>query len=245
MLFFLCCSSLTGSVYAGVGQPASKSTLPKKAAPKKIILEDTNSVVQVRLFDLEKIKAYRAEKDFKYDNLAPENESLWSRFWKWFWHLFDRIFSSSKAGNYFGYFIIAVFVVLVIFFLLKFSGIDLKFFASKSKSLEVPYTEALDNIHEINFDHEIEKAIASGNYRLAIRMFYLRTLKYLSDTDQINWQPEKTNQAYIQEIANADRKHLFTTLTNQFEYIWYGEFFLEKERFNELQTDFNNFNRTS
>ncbi|WP_457287363.1 hypothetical protein [Pedobacter sp. UYP24] len=243
MLFFLCCSSLNSSAYATGDQSASKSTVLKKAEPKKIIPEDSSSTIQVRLFELKKIKAYRAEKDFKYDNVAPENESLWSRFWKWFWHLFDRIFSSSKAGNYFGYFIIAVFVAVVVFFLLKLSGIDFKFFSSKSKSVDVPYTETLDNIHEINFDQEIEKASANGNYRLAIRMFYLRTLKYLSDTNQIDWQPEKTNQTYILEITDADRKHVFTILTNQFEYIWYGEFFLEKERFNELSTDFNNFNR--
>ncbi|MHA4893493.1 hypothetical protein ACXZ1K_01980 [Pedobacter sp. PWIIR3] len=224
-------------------QSAPKSIILKKPKPKQVVLEDSSSNVKVRSFDLTRIKEYKADKDFKYDNVAPENESLWTRFWKWFWRLFENVFSSSTAGNYFGYFIIAAFVALLIYLLMRLSGVDFKFLSSKSKTLDVPYAEAMDNIHEINFDQEIEKASGAGNYRLAIRMFYLRTLKYLSDTDQIDWQPEKTNQAYILEIADSNKKDLFKQLTNQFEYIWYGEFFLDQNRFNELKLDFNNFNR--
>lgn len=245
LVFFILCLDLSGFAAISLPQSPVKTKALKTVVPKKTVREDTVENIKVRQFDARKIEEYQASKDFSYDNVAPEHESLWSMFWRWFWRFFDSIFSGSTAGTYFGYLVIAVFVALVVFVLTKLSGMDFRVLSSKSKTLEVPYTESLDNIHEINFDQEIELAVSNGNYRFAIRVFYLRTLKFLSDTDQIIWQPEKTNQTYISEIADSDKRDRFKTLTSQFEFIWYGEFFLNKESFNELKDGFDTFNRKS
>lgn len=239
ILFFLLlvCVSTTCFSFAPVQVSAAKETLSKKQ-----VVKHDNTKLTPRKFDQQKIRKYRLDKDFIYDNTAPENESLWTRFWKWFWELFQRVTGNKYAGNFMGYAAIILLAAAVAFGVMKLLGLDLKIFSGKSKPVEVPYSETLDNIHEINFTEEIDKAISSGNYRLAVRLFYLRLLKQLSDSDQISWQPEKTNQAYIYEIVDPRKRSLFKTLTTQFEYIWYGEFYIDQDNFKQVRSAFDQFN---
>jgi hypothetical protein len=205
---------------------------------------DTASAVHLRHLDPQKLKSYAEDRDFKYDDVAPETD-WWTRFWRWFWHLLEDAFGSGPSGQFIGYVALIILVALALFIIFKVLGLDLAIFSRKSKSVEVPYSEVEDNIHEINFNEEIDKAIASGNFRLAVRLFYLRILKQLSDANQINWQPDKTNQTYISEITDASRKHTFKNLTDQFEYVWYGEFAINQQQFDQMRTGFENFKSRS
>ncbi|WP_316812801.1 DUF4129 domain-containing protein [Pedobacter heparinus] len=209
---------------------------------KKAPLKNDSSAVVQRNFDLQKIKDYSVQKDFQYDEQAPINTSWWDRFWRWFWDLLNGALTNKYSGGFIKYLVIVIVAALVIFAVVKLIGLDLKIFARKSKAVDVPYDESLENIHEINFNEEIEKAVANGNYRLAVRLLYLRSLKLLSDRELISWQPEKTNQAYIDELIDLERKQQFTVLTLQFEYIWYGDFSIDKESFKGLKGSFERFN---
>ena len=215
---------------------------PELKSVKNIPLKNDTLKVSVRNFDLQKIKAYSTEQDFIYDDAAPIETSWWDRFWRWFWNLFGRVFSGKYSGSFLKYAVIFTAAGLVIFAVIKLIGLDIKIFAGKSKTIDVPYNESLENIHEINFNEEIEKAVANGNYRLAVRLLYLLSLKLLNDKELINWQPEKTNQTYIGEITDPNRKREFSALTLQFEYIWYGEFFIDKDSFSTVKGSFERFN---
>lgn len=213
----------------------------QQPAPKR--LSNDSSKMILRNFDKEKIKAYTEQPEFSYQETPPEGRSLWSRFWRWFWDWFSRILENEVSGGLIKYGIIIALVGLVVFIIMKAMGLDLKIFTGKSKAIDVPYSESLENIHEINFRSEIEKAVAAGNYRLAVRLFYLHSLKVMNDNQMISWQPEKTNQTYVEEIADPDKRKQFGALTTRFEYIWYGEFFIDKESFAEVKSDFDRFNR--
>ncbi|SMC71650.1 DUF4129 domain-containing protein [Pedobacter nyackensis] len=217
-------------------------TFPERKPVKNIPLKNDTTRVSVRNFDLQKIKEYSSQQDFRYDDAAPVEMSWWDRFWRWFWNLFSSVFSGKYSGSFLKYAVIFTVVGLVIFAVIKLIGLDIKIFAGKSKAIDVPYNESLENIHEINFNEEIEKAVAKGNYRLAVRLLYLLSLKLLNDKELINWQPEKTNHTYISEIADPDRKREFSALTLQFEYIWYGEFFIDKDSFSTVKGSFERFN---
>lgn len=80
------------------------------------------------------------------------------------------------------------------------------------------------------------------NYRLAVRLLYLQTLKHLSDKEIIDWQPNKTNLAYVAEVQNGQGYEEFTPLTHQFEYVWYGDFKLDKSAYEHIQLAFQQFN---
>lgn len=205
-------------------------------------IKNDSSAVRLRNFDLQQLKEYSTQKDFQYEEQLALNTSWWDRFWRWIWELINGTLENRYSGSFIKYLLIAIVVAMVIFVIFKLMGLDLKIFSGKSKAIDIPYDESMENIHEINFNEEIEKAIAKGNYRLAVRLLYLRSLKLLSDAELINWQPEKTNQAYIDELKDEERKKEFKLLTLQFDYIWYGDFPIEKESFKTLKMSFDRFN---
>lgn len=209
---------------------------------QKALLKNDSSAVVLKNFDLQKIRDYRTQKEFLYDEQLSINTNWWDRFWRWIWDLITAAMENRYAGSFIKYLVIAIIVALVIFAVIKLIGLDLKIFAGKSKAVDVPYDETLENIHEINFNEEIEKAVANGNYRLAVRLLYLRSLKLLSDRELIHWQPDKTNQAYVDELADQDKKEQFKVLTLQFEYIWYGDFAIDKDGFKGVKGNFERFN---
>ncbi|MEQ7798520.1 hypothetical protein ABDJ41_01805 [Pedobacter sp. ASV1-7] len=214
----------------------------KREVLKEAPIRNDNSRVDLRSFDLQKIKDYSKQKEFRYDQAVSIDTSWWDRFWRWIWDLTNGALSNKYSGDFVKYLVIAVVSALIIFSLSKIAGVDLMIFSRKSKAVDVPYDEAMENIHEIDFNEEINKAVFNGNYRLAVRLLYLRSLKLLSDQELINWQPEKTNQTYIDEIEDFERKQDFKMLTLRFEYIWYGDFSIDKEMFKALKGSFERFN---
>lgn len=220
-----------------------KPVKPLAAVKKAAILRTDSSNVQLRKFDEQAIKKYSAKPEFVYDDVLPKTLSLWDKFWRWFWRWVSEFFSGKATGNIIKYVLIGLVIAIVVFIVIKVIGLDLKLFSGKSKKMDIPFTETLENIHEIDFDEELEKALQSGNYRLVVRLLYLKTLKQLTDKSLIDWQPEKTNQAYVAELADEQYKLEFSKLTKQFEYIWYGEFFIDRNTFEPIQQSFQQFNQ--
>lgn len=218
-----------------------KPVKPIMVAKKDTILKIDSSKVELRKFDEQALKKYSLQPEFVYDDV-PKTLSLWDRFWRWFWRLVNEFFSGKATGNIIQYVLIGLVVALVVFIVVKIIRLDLKLLSGKSKKVEIPFAETLENIHEIDFNEELEKAMQSGNYRLVVRLLYLKTLKQLTDQSLIDWQPEKTNQVYVSELVNEDYKLAFGKLTKQFEYIWYGEFFIDKNSFEPIQQSFQQFN---
>jgi len=211
--------------------------------PAKINL-DTSSI-QMRSFNGGKIHAYLQDKDFRYNKADVEGESLWDRFWNWFWHWLDeKVFPSEDSHRFFYYLLIAFGVIFLLYVAFKITGINVMTVLGRSaKKIEVPYSETLENIHELKFDEEIEKAISAHNYRLAVRLLYLYSLKQLNDAGLIHWQIEKTNSAYLNEMPAGEKRRLFSLLTMQFEYVWYGNFYIDVNSFQEINTLFNQLNK--
>jgi hypothetical protein len=231
---------LTFATYAYTPQKAM--AMDSKTSKSKQILKRDSSTITQRKFDENAIKKYRSQREFNYDNVAPNDESLWSRFWRWFWALINDLFSGRVTGNIIKYLLTAIVMGLIVFITIKLIGLDYKLFTKKSKTIVVPFEESLENIHEIDFDKQIENAISSLNYRLAVRLLYLKTLKRLSDNELIIWQAEKTNQNYVIELKDHDQQKDFAALTYQFEYIWYGDFVIDKLSFEALNYSFDQFN---
>jgi hypothetical protein len=216
---------------------------PKPVLAKKHLnLRTDSSKIELREIDRVAIKNYSKQKDFIYDDVAPASRTWWDRFWDWVGQLLKKVFVNRVGGTILKYFLIGSAVAIVVFIVIKLIGLDFKVLTGKSKSIEVPFEESLENIHEINFDEQIVKALQAENYRLAVRLLYLKTLKHLSDQEIIEWLPEKTNQAYISEIQEPSKAE-FAELTLQFEYIWYGEFFIDKNSFEKINQSFHQFNQ--
>jgi hypothetical protein len=213
-----------------------------KPVEKTAVLRMDTSMVTERHLDTAALNAYKKLPEFEYrDNYS--GPSLWERFWRWFWSIFkiEDEQTASLVGQFFRYLLIGGGIAAIVFLILKLNGINILNNFRRKPHTVVPYSESVENIHEIDFDTEIEKAIAVHNYRYAVRLLYLKSLKQLSDSGLINWQINKTNSQYISELADSTRRNEFTQLTRQFEYVWYGDFTINGEVFKRISTLFSDF----
>jgi hypothetical protein len=72
---------------------------------------------------------------------------------------------------------------------------------------------------------------------------YLQSLKILTDNGKINWQVNKTNLMYWQELGGTPYQQQFFDLTRQFEYNWYGNWPPTEPEFARLRQTFGDFNK--
>ena len=235
----LCCTFSVNATAVQKKDTLQKIVTVKKTQPLKL----DSSNISIRKFSEQAITDYSKQKDFIYDDVAPKSVSWWDRFWAWIWSMIRELLSGKTSGSIIKYILIAVVIALVVFLVIKLIGLDLKLLTRKSKKLEVPFEEHLENIHEIDFSEQIAIALQNKNYRLVVRLLYLQTLKQLSDKNLIDWQPEKTNQTYVSELKQQPYHQQFVSLTNQFDYIWYGEFHIDQQTFETIHQSFKDFNQ--
>ncbi|WP_091215415.1 DUF4129 domain-containing protein [Mucilaginibacter gossypiicola] len=244
ILMLLCLAFNPGMAKVG-GKviPVKTDSVTKK---KPAIVRTDSSKVNIRRFNENALDKYRADKEYQYNDKNIGNElSFWDRFWNWFWRsLFGSLSVNPGLGTFLKYFFLILAVGALIYFVMKLLGMDMgNLLLGNSRKTPLAYTESAENIHEINFDEEIEKAISNHNYRLAVRLLYLRSLKQLSDNGLIQWQPEKTNSAYVYELNNPSVRQSFVSLTRQFEYVWYGGFNIDGAAFGNINQLFQNFKK--
>lgn len=192
--------------------------------------------VYVKKISQEKINQVKSDDDYWYANLAPQREKKKSESIQ----KQPGIFNEAWFKTLFWFFVIAGSVALLIWFLAT-SNISL--FRRKEKPVDGSNLQEVitGNIFEMNFEKEIQKAIDASNYRMAVRLMYLRTLRDLSLHNVINYTHEKTNTDYLFQLAGSPYYKNFFRLTRDFDYTWYGHFPLSQESFSLIQNDFNSF----
>jgi len=94
------------------------------------------------------------------------------------------------------------------------------------------------DIFSINYHKELEKAIAADDYRLAIRLMFLRLLKNLSNKNIIQYKQGRTNFEYLSQLFSTTYYNDFFRLTRNYEYAWYGKFDVSGEAFKTIRNEF-------
>ena len=92
------------------------------------------------------------------------------------------------------------------------------------------------------YDALVLESEGQNNFNLSIRYLYLQTLKSLSEKGFIHFLPDKTNNEYINEIA-SDQQQQLASLTRNYEFVWYGEFLIDKAKYQQLKSEFIDFNK--
>ncbi|RYG17032.1 MAG: DUF4129 domain-containing protein, partial [Chitinophagaceae bacterium] len=205
------------------------------------ILKLDSTKIAPAKFNKQALEAYAEQKEFQYDAALTRDLSLWDRFWMWFWRMVNELFTGAASNPVSKYFFIGLGIAILLYIVIKIIGAE-NIFSKKSKETILPYDILNENIHEIDYETEIQKLIDQRKYRLAVRLLYLRSLKKLSDAEIIKWQPEKTNYNYLTEISKPEIKNEFGLLTHQFDYIWYGDFPVDAQKFEPINQSFNHFN---
>ena len=132
------------------------------------------------------------------------------------------------------------FILFILYRLFLAEGV----FKRKLKSVKTEAEVAEEIItSESDFDALIRQAIQNGNYRQAVRYQYLRTLHLLAEKNMVQLAPDKTNFQYVSEIANRSYQQDFASLTLNYEYVWYGEFEIDKNIYDKIESNFSRFNQ--
>ena len=136
--------------------------------------------------------------------------------------------------------IIGGFVTFLILYL--YNSNAALFRRSSSIADEEMDAEASD-IFTINYQKEIDKAVGLSNYRLAVRLMFLRLLRNLSDKNIIQYRQDNTNFDYMMQLHSTGMSPDFSRLARNYEYSWYGQFEIDKEKYSIIKNEFENFER--
>lgn len=203
-----------------------------------IVYNKNTAITEPRIFTTD-LKDKYSGKDFEYkENKEVEKKET------------PEINTNSDSSilAFFAFFMTSIFPFLlggfVIFVILKtFVGIDARFWKKTNNSSKL--SEKLiyedEDIHEINLDKLLQQAIANNDFRLAIRYYYLSTLKGLSNKQLIDYHKDKTNSEYLFEIENKEMRTNFSYLSYVYAYVWYGEFPVDENNFKVAQNKYQSF----
>ena len=150
-----------------------------------------------------------------------------------------RIFNFRGANGFF--WVLAIFFIgFIIYKVFIQSG----FFSTQKRRNNIfSDPEHGEELKETDaYDRFISEAEQKQQFNLATRYWYLKTLKNLKDTKLIQYSPDKTNQEYIIELKETLFLDSFRGLTRNYEYVWYGEFFLPEDRYRKMRISFEAFN---
>ena len=136
--------------------------------------------------------------------------------------------------------IILAIVVLIVKYIIDKEG-DFSFRRSPDKKIETLDLISEENIEEFDLEQLLSKALNENDYRLATRFHYLLILKKLSELKLIKLDKNKTNSDYLFEIKNENSRDQFSKISYIYNHVWYGEFSLSPNQFDQVATIFQQF----
>lgn len=191
--------------------------------------------MQTLQYDHDKIATYQNDSRFDYNSqLTLPEVSIWDLLLRWVGKALQALFGNKFAETYAKPLLIGIFILIILalaFFIYK-KRPEL-FVREKKKSI----SHSLDDetIHDVDFEDEITRSLKAHDYKLAVRLTYLQTLKYLNDQRYIDWQPYKTPTEYIYEFKMPDGKTNFRKFTNLFLRVRYGNFNAGEDTYREVR----------
>ncbi|WP_430412589.1 DUF4129 domain-containing protein [Kordia sp.] len=213
-------------------------------AMQTLPLQEDATDVQPRTFEDDFKDAYDSN-DYVYE--IEKSEGWFTRFVDWLERKINDLFnlgSRKKAAKYLNVVKLVFYgliIIAVVYFIVRaiMNGEGRWVFGKRSDKKLVQYEDVETNIHIVDFDALIREATLNNDYRLAVRYQYLNMLKKMSNYEIISYDPEKTNLEYTYEIKNDSLREQFQYASYLYNYIWYGEFIIDKSQYDKASNSFN------
>ena len=136
------------------------------------------------------------------------------------------------------FFFIALAIGILVFLLVRALNNENLFLPRDKKikpATQIDLEKIEDNLEGTDLNDPIQKAIAAGDYPLAVRLYYLAILQDLSLNKKIKWKKDKTNGEYLRELAGTPLFKNTQEITLVFERVWYGKVEINKEDFLKIE----------
>lgn len=234
-------STFSGPVFAQERQVVDTITTVA-STPKLRQLEKTS--IQKRIPSKDDMQQFRDDEAFNYGESERPGYPRWIlRILDWIDSLTNDFMRAVFTRNTITVIFIVLVVTLLVAIILRMQNVSIRNLFSRQKLNQEESEFYEEDVNRMNFEQLITQAVDNKNYRLAVRFLYLKNLKALSDRLIINWNPNKTNYSYVDEIKIESLKGKFQESTLIFDFVWYGEFVLNENTFHEAYRLFNEFNR--
>ena len=105
---------------------------------------------------------------------------------------------------------------------------------------------AIQDIEEVNpteiplteLQRLLQEALANGDYRGAVRIYFIFIIRDLAEKRWIAWEKEKTNMHYLREMTGKPEFDDFNRSVSYFEIIWYGKREIDSSKFEQVKPNF-------
>ncbi len=196
-----------------------------------------SSPVAARAIPTDALDDFRNNPNFQYDRVETDGPTLMELFWQW---LVDVLFGpirNNTTPQFWSWFWLIAGILAIAFVVSQALRADSGWFFRKKDNQVEPHGIVLldtEDIESINLDALLDAALSDRRYRDATRYTYLLALQALTEQGLIDWDKHKTNREYVAEVERANQPALtrpFAEITRLFEWIWYGEFAMDEQRF--------------
>ncbi len=228
--------------------PRSSTTAPANTSKDGNL---NNKVVDfdLRHFDDNAMKEMGKDPLYNYAKTSQDEgwfKQMLNKIWQFILNKFENLF--GKLDGVTSYHIELLFKIVVyilfaaslIILIMRLLKADLRWLLFKrlNQTEIIANDLGIDQIHKLDLETLLREAIAQKNLNRAIRILYLKSLKYLADTEQVVWYAHKTNQDYLCELQKHPAKPQMTELTYWFDYACYGNFPIKQVQFDAAQKNY-------
>tara|TARA_R110002049_G_scaffold150790_2_gene314014 strand:- start:13990 stop:14727 length:738 start_codon:yes stop_codon:yes gene_type:complete len=216
------------------------------------VVKYDNTPISIQKITQEDLQTYKEDAKYNY-TLEKSEITWWEDFKNWLYSYWLRFFQwllgAEKGAGFLTallrvlpYVLLGILIFILIKFFLKANMQNIAF--SKKNQSTVVLSEEEQIIKNEDIQQLIKNAIKDKNYRLAIRYYYLFILKTLSEEELIDWQLQKTNDDYEQELKTSPLAAPFHTITRLYDYVWYGGFTIDELKYKKAAAEFVKFQNT-
>lgn len=223
----------------------TQTATPAYPAENDFRVQNKEYEFSVRTLDKNKLNSYKSNPDFDYERKSESSMTFFEKIIEW---IKDKIRTLFYDEEYATVSDVIMYSLMGIALLIIISGIfkteTRNIFAKNTPASSIYYDESEENIHELNFDELIAQTLRNQNYRLALRLTYLKLLKDLDSANIIKWRGDKTNHELIIQIKQQQISTPAKELTRKFENIWYGGIEINEDGYASYRNAYNNLAET-
>lgn len=156
---------------------------------------------------------------------------------KGFWDYFYEFFSIDGVRKI----VYGILIAFFVFIIYRIIVVNKLYLFYSSKKTKVFAKEESTDLQDIDLEQKIQEAMTAGDHRMAVRYMYLKVLKLLNEKQWIKYHADGTNHEYVSQMSGRKLAREFSFLTNIYDYVWYGEFAVNKEQFEIVHKNFSHF----
>lgn len=185
------------------------------------------------------------DSDFIYERVKADT-TAWERFTKWLAETLHWLFGQRDPAatdklidlilKGIAILVIGIAIYLIAKVLLNKEGRWI--FGRDNQRNLLSLDDIEKNLLLVDFEKLIAENEQNGDTRLVIRYYYLWLLRKLTERGHIEWDPEKTNTDFLEEISTATIKSDFAKLSHAYNYVWYGAFDIDRITYEKMKSTF-------